>query len=809
MSHKTQTGLDIYFANKSPTACRRSFITLIVQSSHSKANSPSHIEKLTSKSQRSKTSHFSQFEFSLAASYFRRKLQRIMIQYVGDCVQLVFQGKFHLSVTSSSFTHVLVCWLRFANSSNDHWIHVARIVAMFQHPLLPIFQLGFGFYFILTAFQSCSVIEVAILHSAEAQNSTSHAIDKHAGYYSIDVVQFVHNACCAKVIRKMVNGDWWCYVQYIFGFVSIFENGTAVRSVGISRFRCIFLPTGGLFLYSQFRDGSNELSSDTVRLIFIVFTCMAVVGTALFALLKQMRPEEQLESLLEYESDRESPSVDSVAVTMVKKRLTVIEEIVRTFKLLQSGNMICLVVVFLYSGILLTFWSGVYGTCLTFTRQFTVSTKVLLALNVIFVGLGESLGSGLVFGLIISTIESMGRPVVIILGAVVNVLSFFLIFLYIPSMSPFQPTDDIAYFLPNEYVAILCSFLLGFGDSCWNTQIYATLGSKYTTESTRAFALFKFFNSLSSAVSFFYTSYLLLQWQLVILVVMCFLATFSYFKVENFGLQQSDIHHKMSKNLKTIEIDDTDQARGYFYLFDIEETVAERLIGLTEMLPEGMQKAIFTICSTASELGRKLFVFTRSAMWIAASSAMILILPVMFEKDRADFQQMHLQQQNQILFGPGAAAAYSGQAGSSGDHGGKELNRLDVEYKEASARLVQIHFESWKKMDKQQQSWEQHIRQRSETLHCRRSKTSVQAEQNCKPTKRHFSLANPIEIEELIREGRTRIAIAVHYGNPYPRPVYAFPKTLPIRKVSNQQTEKQSPSMNHRMATNNQIPSTS
>ncbi|OUC43785.1 hypothetical protein D917_09522 [Trichinella nativa] len=357
---------------------------------------------------------------------------------------------------------------------------------MFQHPLLPIFQLGFGFYFILTAFQSCSVIEVAILHSAEAQNSTSHAIDKHAGYYSLTIIYAVLTLCnlfITPVVQKL-SAKWSMviggvtYSTFLASFLYLRTEllyvasaflgfGASLAWVGQGNYLtlasdkatvgknaaivwAIFqlsLPTGGLFLYSQFRDGSNELSSDTVRLIFIVFTCMAVVGTALFALLKQMRPEEQLESLLEYESDRESPSVDSVAVTMVKKRLTVIEEIVQTFKLLQSGNMICLVVVFLYSGILLTFWSGVYGTCLTFTRQFTVSTKVLLALNVIFVGLGESLG-GLVFGLITSTIESMGRPVVIILGAVVNVLSFFLIFLYIPSMSPFQPTDDIAYFLP-------------------------------------------------------------------------------------------------------------------------------------------------------------------------------------------------------------------------------------------------------------------------------------------------------------------------------------------------------------------------
>ncbi|KAL1227006.1 LYR motif containing protein [Trichinella pseudospiralis] len=73
--------------------------------------------------------------------------------------------------------------------------------------------------------------------------------------------------------------------------------------------------------------------------------------------------------------------------------------------------------------------------------------------------------------------------------------------------------------------------------------------------------------------------------------------------------------------------------------------------------------------------------------------------------------------------------------------------------------------------------------------------------------KQNKTVTSPIEIEELIREGRSRIAIALHYGNPYPRPVYAFPKTLPIRKVSNQQTEKQSISMNQRTTTSNQIPS--
>ena len=31
----------------------------------------------------------------------------------------------------------------------------------------------------------------------------------------------------------------------------------------------------------------------------------------------------------------------------------------------------------------------------------------------------------------------------------------------------------------NPYLAIFASFLLGFGDACYNTQIYAIIGSIY------------------------------------------------------------------------------------------------------------------------------------------------------------------------------------------------------------------------------------------------------------------------------------------------------------------------------------------
>lgn len=46
--------------------------------------------------------------------------------------------------------------------------------------------------------------------------------------------------------------------------------------------------------------------------------------------------------------------------------------------------------------------------------------------------------------------------------------------------------------LPSVSIALLCSFLLGLGDSCFNTQLYSILGRVYADQSTAAFAIFKF-----------------------------------------------------------------------------------------------------------------------------------------------------------------------------------------------------------------------------------------------------------------------------------------------------------------------------
>lgn len=84
----------------------------------------------------------------------------------------------------------------------------------------------------------------------------------------------------------------------------------------------------------------------------------------------------------------------------------------------------------------------------------------------------------------------------------------------------------------SKEVAILCSFLLGLGDSCFNTQLLSILGFLYADDSAPAFAVFKFVQSICAAVAFFYSNYLLLHWQLLVMVTFGFFGTISFFTVE-------------------------------------------------------------------------------------------------------------------------------------------------------------------------------------------------------------------------------------------------------------------------------------
>ena len=72
---------------------------------------------------------------------------------------------------------------------------------------------------------------------------------------------------------------------------------------------------------------------------------------------------------------------------------------------------------------------------------------------------------------------------------------------------------DVGFIEANKYLAIACSFLLGFGDACFNTQIFSVLGSFFKDNSAAAFAIFKFVQSFAAAAAFFYAQHAPLYYQ--------------------------------------------------------------------------------------------------------------------------------------------------------------------------------------------------------------------------------------------------------------------------------------------------------
>ncbi|CAG0921941.1 unnamed protein product [Notodromas monacha] len=124
-----------------------------------------------------------------------------------------------------------------------------------------------------------------------------------------------------------------------------------------------------------------------------------------------------------------------------------------------------------------------------------------------------------------------GRDPVVLLAAFAHLAAFFLIFLNLPNNSAFGPTSDEAYITSRMWLALLCSYLLGLGDACYNTQLYAIVGSLYSTDSAPAFALYKFAQSVAAAIAFFYSSHVGLHDQLLILTVSCLIGTFTFWLV--------------------------------------------------------------------------------------------------------------------------------------------------------------------------------------------------------------------------------------------------------------------------------------
>ncbi|NP_001167066.1 UNC93-like protein MFSD11 [Salmo salar] len=431
--------------------------------------------------------------------------------------------------------------------------------------LLNIIILGFGFMFMFTAFQTCGNIEQTVIksfNSTEFHGSgyTSMAIIYgvfsasnliapsvvavigpqlsmffsglvYSGYIAMFIHPYTWSFYTASVVVGIAAAILWTAQGNLLTINS--TDATIGRNSGIFwallQFSLFF---GNMYIYFAWH-GHVHISDKDRQTVFISLTVISLVGSFLFFLIQKPEPEatpsEASESLLQTESTESSsivvatPGLGSQALDAFKKAL----------QLSVTKEMLLLSISIAYTGLELTFYSGVYGTCIGAMTQFGDDAKSLIGLSGIFIGLGEILGGG-VFGML-NKCNRFGRNPVVLLGLITHFVAFYLIFLNIASDAPIAPEEGThlqAYITPSVEVALLCSFLLGLGDSCFNTQLLSIVGFMFREDSAPAFAVFKFVQSITAALAFFYSNYLLLHWQLLIMVVVGFLGTLSFFVAE-------------------------------------------------------------------------------------------------------------------------------------------------------------------------------------------------------------------------------------------------------------------------------------
>lgn len=423
--------------------------------------------------------------------------------------------------------------------------------------------LGVGFLFIFTAFTTCGNVEQTVVKSLK--NSTFNG----NGYHSLGIIYgiFSFSNLLAPIVVTVIGAKLTMFFSGLLysGYIAVFilpstwsfyltsvligigaallwtaqghflvensEASTINRNTGMfwALLQCSML-FGNLYIYLDW-NGKSEISDSSRRNIFLFLLVASILGTLSFLLLRTSHHEEEMLS------EEEGQSLLSTRTMYKNRGNTALQDTKAEFQtilhLLKTKTIILLSPCMVYSGLELSFYSGVYGTCIGATAHFGEAAKGLIGISGIVVGIGEIVGGGL-FGLLCKN-SRFRRTSVVFLGMVVHFIASYLIFLNIPDDAPIvleSTTHKNPFLSPTASIALLCSFLLGLGDSCFNTQLYSILGYVYAEQSTPAFAIFKFIQSVSAAVAFFYSGYLLLTWQLLVLVILGFTGTLCFFVVE-------------------------------------------------------------------------------------------------------------------------------------------------------------------------------------------------------------------------------------------------------------------------------------
>lgn len=423
--------------------------------------------------------------------------------------------------------------------------------------LLNVILVGVGFMLIFGAFQTSCMVEQTVLAAAKEQDPNFNG----DGFISLAVIYIVFSVFnwFAPPVVALIGPKWSMFLGGLGYFLFILNflkpmtwslylgsvivglaapiiwtaqgnfltinspDDTGGRNAGIfwGLLQCSLL-FGNIFVFFEFR-GEISIDPSHRTTLFAGLAGANFLGILVFLLLRVQSRQGLLPE----------PGDGTIQADGSRSHWKEAVETMRlSWKIFKTVDMLLLSVCFFYTGLELTFWSGVYTTSVGNTKAFGNEAKRLIGLVGIFTGVGEIVG-GAVFGFLGKRITSrIGRNKVVFFGMIVHLVAFFLIFMSLPADSPIEASSAVTYWRPNKYLAVGIGAMLGLGDASFNTQCYSILSHMYQEESSSAFALFKFSQSIAAAAAFFYSNWLTLPFQLLILAILCGLGSITFTFVE-------------------------------------------------------------------------------------------------------------------------------------------------------------------------------------------------------------------------------------------------------------------------------------
>jgi len=271
---------------------------------------------------------------------------------------------------------------------------------------------------------------------------------------------------------------------------------------------------GNLIAFLLF-NGDDEINKDTRMTLGWILTSVSIAGTLVAFL---FRPTPWAE----------------------KPTANFLQTLKDSWTLFITPNMLMFSITMFYTGLNQSLWSGVYSAKIGYTMGFGDNRTALASISAIIVAAGEVVG-GLVFGFFGFLTIKWGRHPILLLGCLLTLVSYVLMFINLPADAPDDNTAESGFIQANTPMALITSFLLGLGDACFNTQVTAILGSVFKDQAASAFGLFKFVQSMATGIYFFYSSHLGFYWQLLIIVIFDILGTITSVRLELWSRRQVDI----------------------------------------------------------------------------------------------------------------------------------------------------------------------------------------------------------------------------------------------------------------------------